>query len=92
MIETLLNFFKRSPEETTSEVPKGMCPNCWGKQEYDNQIRELYKDQQVDVNNHQANHAFIKDFVVSRVEGIHLKRGNNGHECPTCRTRVPEDD
>ena len=68
-----------------------MCPNCWGKQEYDNQIRELYKDKQVDVNNHRANHAFIKDFVVSRVEGIHLKRGNNGYECPNCRMRVSED-
>lgn len=89
MIEALIRFFSKSADETKNEVPAGMCPNCWGKQEYDNKIRELQKDQQIDVNNHQAHHAFIQDFVVERVKGIHLKKGNNGYECPTCRLKVP---
>jgi len=87
MIETLIGFFKKPGEETQNEVPEGLCPNCWGKQEYDNQIRELYKDKQIDVNNHEANYAFIQDFMVTHLNGIHLKRGNNSFECPTCKTR-----
>jgi hypothetical protein len=86
MIEELIAFFKRPQEETKNKTPKGYCPNCWGKQEYDKQIRELYRDKQVEVNNHEANYAFIQDFIVTYLDGIHLKRGNNGLECPTCKT------
>jgi hypothetical protein len=86
MIEELIAFFKRPQEETKNKAPKGYCPNCWGKQEYDKQIRELYRDKQVEVNNHEANYAFIQDFIVTYLDGIHLKRGNNGLECPTCKT------
>lgn len=45
----------------------------------------MYDDKQIDVNNHDANYAFIQDFVVNRIDGIKLKKGNNGFECPTCK-------
>ena len=85
MIKQLLDFFKRPTEQTKGETPEGLCPNCWGSQEYDNVVREMYRDKQVDVNNHEANYAFIQDFVVNRIDGIKLKKGNNGYQCPTCK-------
>lgn len=88
MIEKLIAFFKKPKEETKEETPEGFCPNCWGKQEYDNVIRELYEDQQIDVNNHQANYAFIQKFVVDRIDGIRLIKGNNGISCPTCKMKM----
>jgi hypothetical protein len=89
MIEQLIKFFKDKPSDTKGKTPEGFCPNCWGNQEYDNVIRELYEDKQIDVNNHAANYAFIQDFIVNRVNGIHLKKGNNSLECPTCKTKQP---
>ena len=80
-----MQFFSKSKNETQRKTPTGLCPNCWGKQEYDNQIREMYEDKQIDVNNGEAHYAFIQDFVVTYVEGIKLKKGNNSLECPTCR-------
>ena len=87
MIETLISFFKKPKEETKNESPDGFCPNCWGIQEYDNQIRKMYTDKQVDVNNHKANYAFIQKFVVAHIEGIHLQKKSTGFECPTCRIK-----
>jgi hypothetical protein len=87
MIETLINFFKTPASETKEETPEGLCPNCWGSQEYHNIVRELYDDKQIDVNNHEANYAFIQDFVVNKIDGIKLKKGNSGLECPTCRVK-----
>ncbi|MFT6210792.1 MAG: hypothetical protein ACJAYA_000168 [Bacteroidia bacterium] len=84
-IDNLASFFSKSEEETKNQAPIGACPICWGEQEYDGQVRELYKDKQIDVNNGKANHAFIQDFVVNKLDGIHLKKGNNGYECPTCK-------
>jgi hypothetical protein len=91
MIETLINFFKQPAQDTMNKIPSGLCPNCWGEQEYDKQIRELYIDKQIDVNNHSANYAFIQDFKISHLDGITLKKGDNGLECPTCRMIKPNE-
>lgn len=72
-----------------NKVPEGVCPNCWGKQEYGNKVRILLEDKQVDVSNKNARHAFIKDFVVKNIDGIRLKKHNTNYECPTCKTSTP---
>lgn len=91
LINRLEAFFKQAEKDTKNIPPKGYCPNCWGQQEYDHEIRNLYEDKQIDVNNHEANYAFIQDFVVNHLEGIHLIKGNNGYECPTCHTKYKRD-
>lgn len=87
MIESLIAFFKRPATETKNQCPEGLCPNCWGNQEYDQQIREMYADKQIDINNHQANYAFIQDFVVNKVNGIKLIQKVDHLECPTCKLK-----
>ncbi|MDA3907083.1 MAG: hypothetical protein PF484_13505 [Bacteroidales bacterium] len=84
MVNTLIRFFSLSAMETKGKTPEGLCPNCWGEQEYDNMIRKMYIDKQIDVNNRKANHAFIQDFLVTRLQGIKLVKGKNSFECPTC--------
>lgn len=84
-IDEIASFFSKSEEETKGQTPVGACPICWGEQEYDGEIRQLYKDKQIDVNNGKAHHAFIQEFVVERIDGIHLKKGNHGLQCPTCK-------
>lgn len=91
VINKLISFFKKPKEETKGKTPNGFCPNCWGSQEYDTQIREIYKDPQIDVNNHKSNYAFIQNFMVTHLDGIHLKKGNNSFECPTCRLKYPNE-
>ena len=67
------------------EAPEGVCPNCWGHQGYDNKVRDLLNDKQIDVNNKNAKHAFIQQFVVEHLDGIRLKKdGNNVRTCGVC--------
>ncbi len=84
-IDSLTSFFFKSSDETKNQVPAGACPVCWGESEYDGEVRQLYKDKQIDVNNHKANHAFIQDFVVTHVDGIRLRKMENGYQCPKCK-------
>jgi len=88
MIDKLIRFFKKPTKETKGETPEGLCANCWGEQEYDNMIREMYFDKQIDINNYSANHSFIKEFVVNKIDGIRLVKGNSAFECPTCKSRI----
>ena len=85
MIDALIQFFKKPQDKTKRQVPEGLCPNCWGSQEYDSEIRKMYYDKQIDVNNNEANYAFIQDFVVNNISGIRLITDNNKHICPTCK-------
>ena len=89
LTEHLIAFFRKPAPETKGSAPEGLCPNCWGSQEYGGQIRELYKDRQIDVNNHEAHYAFIQDFVVTHLDGIRLKKGISSLECPTCHAQYP---
>ncbi len=90
LTDILSEYFKKPPSSTKDAHPEGVCPNCWGEQEYDNVIRELYKDKQIDVNNHEANYAFIQKFVVNKIDGITLRKGDNGYVCPTCHLKQEE--
>src|SRR5690606_10923423 len=58
-------------------------PVCWGYQEYDHKIRQLFKDKQIDVNNHRDSYMKIQKFMVKYIDGIRLKQGEI-KECPTC--------
>ena len=86
-----MNFIKhllgKNKQKETSELSQGYCPNCWGDQEYDKLIREKYEDAQITVNNHNANYAFVQDFIVTHMNGIKLKSTVKRTECPTCKIR-----
>lgn len=90
MLKLLSHLFGSKKPDTFNEVPYGVCPNCWGDQEYDNLVREKYKDIQIGVNNKESKHAFIQDFVITHLKGIRLKSTVNGTECPTCKVVYKE--
>ena len=84
LISSILDYL-RNDKPTETDTPEGLCPNCWGSQEYAGVVRQMVVDRQIDVNNHQASYAFIQDFVVNHVDGIKLKSGVNGLQCPRCQ-------
>jgi hypothetical protein len=92
LIDNIIHFFNQPEAETKGKTPKGICPSCWGYQEYDNKFRELFRDKQIDVNNHKENYMVIQDFVIRNIEGIHLKEGEIKYVCPTCGKEVSEHD
>ncbi len=70
MLDRLKVLLNNSEEGTQREE----CPNCWGKQEYKGQQRQILKDQQIDVNNQRSKYSFVQKFVVERITGIKLKK------------------
>ena len=84
IIKSLTNLLQKRKTFAPDDTPDGYCPNCWGIQEWDGKIRKMYEDKQIDVNNHEANYAFIQEFVVNQIDGIRLKGAI--HKCPNCLT------
>lgn len=83
ILENIVKFFESNEKETKDKTPKGLCPVCWGYQEYDKKIRTLYHDKQIDVNNHKEKYSMMQDFVTEHINGIKLKEGEIS-TCPKC--------
>lgn len=83
LIKKIVDFFKKPKDETIDRAPEGICNLCWGIQEYDGKIREIYRDKQIDVNNNRDSYMLIQKFVKDHVDGYRLK-DNEIHVCPDC--------
>ncbi len=70
-------------------IEAGACPNCWGKQEYDNKFVDFVEDQTKSNINHDKQHrkAFVQQFVETHVSGIQLKKDGDQFSCPTCHKK-----
>ena len=83
LIDKVIDFIRKPENETRNKAPEGVCPVCWGRQEYNGKIRKVFKDKQIDVNNHHEVYNVVEDFVVNKMKGIHLKEGEDSY-CPNC--------
>ena len=85
IIKSVLEHFSKKNNKEENSSPEGVCPNCWGRQEWDSKYYEAVLDRQIDVNNGNANYAFIQDFIVNNIDGITLQKNQGGYTCPTCK-------
>lgn len=83
IIKVITEFFKKPKDETINTAPEGLCELCWGFQEYDGKIRQLYRDKQVDVNNSKDSYMLVQRFVRDNIDGYQIKDGIV-HVCPDC--------
>lgn len=83
LVKSIVEYFKKPKQETENQSPEGVCSLCWGIQEYDGKIREVYRDKQVDVNNHEDSYLLIQKFVKDNMDGYRVK-DDVIHVCTDC--------
>lgn len=86
-MKNILAYFEKHALESEGEAPDGLCPICWGHQQYDRKIRILFRDKQIDVNNHRERYLIVQDFLKKHIEGIHLKQGKI-ETCQQCANQL----
>ncbi len=67
-------------------APEGVCPNCWGKQEWDGEYYQFIKGEGGDPSKDTYT-SFIKD-VTRKLDKITIQK--DSYTCETCATRFPE--
>lgn len=85
LIDSLKNYFgKKIKNEPTAKAPEGICPNCWGKQEWDNEFYEFTKGSKNEKRDDTYNN-FINKIVESNISGIVINKDT--YSCSTCNTQ-----
>ncbi len=81
IINSILSYFEN---KDTQQAPEGLCPNCWGRQEYEGETYEFLQSHQINLNNLTEKKAFIQDFVTKKIDGITLQRKGEKFMCTSC--------
>lgn len=84
LLNAIKDYFKAKLEnKKTGAAPEGICPNCWGKQEWDGKFYEKIKANNItpEMNTYTS---FIHE-VVEKLDKITLKEDT--YECTSCKTK-----
>ena len=82
LIESLKMYFKKKDNnETTGAAPEGVCPNCWGKQEWEGHFYKKMKANNITPESNTYTN-FIHE-VAQKLDKITLKEDT--YLCETCK-------
>lgn len=86
ILDSIIDFIKGGAKKES--VPEGVCPNCWGRQEYNGKFYEAIQHEQIDLNNVDDKRGWIQGFVAQNLEGIQLYDHPESGEmvCSNCNT------
>lgn len=85
IVHALLDFLKKKRRPDEKNVPEGLCPNCWGKQEYGGKFFEVAKNYNVDINSKDPSVGWVKEYADKYLLGIELKQQNGKLLCQKCK-------
>jgi hypothetical protein len=78
-------FSSKQDGEQTKLVPEGMCPNCWGHDEWDGQYYTVVKDKHLLPDN-DIYQSFISKIVDKHISTTH--KHENKYICTTCDNAI----
>ena len=82
LVKNIKYFFKaKASQEKTGSAPEGICPNCWGEQEWEGQYYEMMRAKNITPETDTYN-SFIKEIVTTHIDGIAIK--HDTLSCTTC--------
>lgn len=91
IINSLLTYLKERQAKPEKKAPEGLCPNCWGRQEYGGNFYEAVKNHGLDVNTKQPEVGWIKDYAEKHLKGIRLETKDDSVACPSCKISYREE-
>ncbi len=84
LVENLKRFFEaKDQNKETAAAPEGVCPNCWGRQEWEGEFYKKIKARNITPESNTYN-SFINE-VASKLGPITLKE--DAYECTTCNVK-----
>lgn len=92
LVQSLLNFLNKKDTPEEESFPEGVCPNCWGREEYGGHFYERVKKDNINTKDPKA--GWINDYASKHLKGITLKPSGNNEEliCEGCNVTYKHSD
>jgi len=84
ILESIKSFFvKKSNNEETPKAPEGVCPNCWGSQDWEGEYYKFMKGEKGNPSTETYN-TFVQD-VARKLDKITVNKDT--YTCETCHVK-----
>lgn len=84
LIDNIKSYFtKKENNQKTGESPEGICPNCWGKQNWEGEYYKFIKGENGNPSKEIYN-SFVQD-VARKLDKIQINK--NTYTCETCNVK-----
>ena len=85
VLDNIKSYFnKKRNNESTGPAPDGICPNCWGKQQWEGEFYSFMKGSKNDKRDETYNN-FINKVVETNISGITIDKDT--YTCKTCQIK-----
>ena len=84
--DSILNILKKKVE-TVAETPEGLCPNCWGREEYAGKFYAAVQAPHSDDSDSGPQVGWVQEYANKHLAGIELKSEEGELVCKMCTTR-----
>lgn len=87
----MLSFLKKIfSKKTVVSPPEGVCPNCWGRQEYQDMVYEAIKKEEINVKKIEDRKGWIRAYAMQNLPKLWLKDNGGTRSCPSCHIEYKE--
>ena len=83
--------FLTSPKSESKSAPEGICPNCWGRAEYNGKFYEAMKNENININDTDVRVGWIQQYANEHLSAIELHSSKEGTVCQKCKTSYLEE-
>ena len=90
LVKNIISFLKGGSKEKEAS-PEGICPNCWGKQEYGGKFYTAIKNHGLDVNKANDERGWIQDYADKHLLDITLVKRDGYNMCSKCKLKYKEE-
>ena len=89
LTDSIKRFFKaKENREPVGEAPEGVCPNCWGRQDWEGNYYKKIKAKNITPESNTYT-SFIHE-IATKLDKITLKEDT--YECLTCETNFKNEE
>ena len=94
LVKAILSFLSKKDKPDAAKAPEGLCPNCWGREEYGGHFYTRVQQENLDINSMESNVGWVQAYANKHLEGIALKRKGDGEPlvCENCQTSYQQED
>jgi hypothetical protein len=85
LVDALINLLQKKSTGEEVAAPEGVCPNCWGREEYGGKFYEAVKNRGIDATHPNKSAGWIQEYAETHLKGIHLTQKGDQQVCQTCK-------
>lgn len=90
IVDSIMSLLTSKKEPELTDVPEGVCPNCWGQNEYGGAFYRAARGKGINANNASAHVGWVQEYADKYLTNIAIVTEPDSYVCHSCNTRHPK--